>query len=92
MPRVGFLPPSDPRIRGTIEAIERELLQDGLVLRYRTEEERVDGLPGPFPQAFSTSLWLTPRTVCARNLAVPASRMANEVSADTWTGLTELTE
>src|ERR1700736_1160706 len=43
MPRVGFLPPSDERVRGTIEAIERELVQDGLVLRYRTGEKNVDG-------------------------------------------------
>ena len=34
---VGFLPPDDPRIVGTVEAIERELLVDGFVLRYRTE-------------------------------------------------------
>ena len=45
LPLVGFLPATDPRIRGTIEAIERELLQDGFVLRYRTQEDGVDGLP-----------------------------------------------
>jgi GH15 family glucan-1,4-alpha-glucosidase len=36
LPLVGFLPASDPRIRGTVAAIERELLEDGYVLRYRT--------------------------------------------------------
>ena len=38
LPLVGFLPAADPRIHGTIEAVERELLQDGLVLRYRTHK------------------------------------------------------
>src|ERR1700716_877108 len=57
MLRVGFLPPSDPRMRGTIEAIERELMQDGLVLRYRTEEH-VDGLPGREGTFLPCSFWL----------------------------------
>jgi len=43
MPLVGFLPPKDTRVVGTVEAIERELLQDGFVLRYRTDGK--DGLP-----------------------------------------------
>ena len=42
MPTVGFLPPSDPRIVGTVEAIGRELTVDGFVLRYRPETG-VDG-------------------------------------------------
>ncbi|GJE67357.1 Trehalase [Methylorubrum aminovorans] len=44
LPLVGFLPASDPRIRATVSAIERDLLIDGFVLRYRTEETE-DGLP-----------------------------------------------
>jgi GH15 family glucan-1,4-alpha-glucosidase len=36
LPLVGFLPAADARVRGTVEAIERELLQDGFLLRYRT--------------------------------------------------------
>jgi GH15 family glucan-1,4-alpha-glucosidase len=44
LPLVGFLPASDPRVAGTVAAIERELTQDGLVLRYRTHEH-IDGLP-----------------------------------------------
>ncbi|PYL09656.1 MAG: glucoamylase [Verrucomicrobia bacterium] len=58
MPRVGFLPPSDERVRGTIEAVERELVRDGLVLRYRTEEENVDGLPGGEGTFLACSFWL----------------------------------
>ncbi|MDQ3417488.1 MAG: glycoside hydrolase family 15 protein [Acidobacteriota bacterium] len=44
MAEVGFLPPSDPRIVGTVAAIERDLLRDGFVDRYRTDSG-VDGLP-----------------------------------------------
>lgn len=44
IPLVGFLPASDPRVRGTVDAIGRELLKDGFVARYRTDPE-VDGLP-----------------------------------------------
>jgi GH15 family glucan-1,4-alpha-glucosidase len=58
MPRVGFLPVSDARVRGTIEAIERELVQDGLVLRYKNEEEHVDGLPGREGTFLPCSFWL----------------------------------
>ncbi|HEV8104336.1 MAG TPA: glycoside hydrolase family 15 protein, partial [Gaiellaceae bacterium] len=58
LPLVGFLPASDPRIRGTIEAVERELLQDGFVLRYRTHEEGVDGLPAGEGVFLPCSFWL----------------------------------
>ncbi len=44
LPLIGFLPPTDPRIRSTVEAIGRELLVNGLVLRYHTHETE-DGLP-----------------------------------------------
>jgi GH15 family glucan-1,4-alpha-glucosidase len=46
MPMVGFLPASDERVKNTIEAIERELMEDGFILRYRPTETKVDGLPG----------------------------------------------
>jgi GH15 family glucan-1,4-alpha-glucosidase len=57
LPRAGFLPASDERVRGTIEAIERELMQDGFVLRYRNEEH-VDGLPGREGVFLPCSFWL----------------------------------
>ncbi|HEV3166583.1 MAG TPA: glycoside hydrolase family 15 protein [Isosphaeraceae bacterium] len=44
MPLVGFLPGDDPRVLGTVEAIGRELMRDGFVARYTTQET-VDGLP-----------------------------------------------
>jgi GH15 family glucan-1,4-alpha-glucosidase len=58
LPLVGFLPASDPRIRGTIAAVERELLQDGFVLRYRTREGGVDGLPAGEGVFLPCSFWL----------------------------------
>ncbi len=45
IPLVGFLPANDPRMRGTVAAIERELMQGGLVYRYATQGENIDGLP-----------------------------------------------
>ena len=56
LPRAGFLPASDERVHGTIEAIERELMQDGFVLRYRNEEH-VDGLPGREGVFLPCSFW-----------------------------------
>ena len=44
MPLVGFLPGTDPRVQSTVEAIRRELMPDGLVLRYNTSKVN-DGLP-----------------------------------------------
>jgi len=58
MPLAGFLPFSDKRVRGTIDAIERELMQDGFVLRYRPEEEGVDGLPGSEGVFLPCSFWM----------------------------------
>jgi GH15 family glucan-1,4-alpha-glucosidase len=55
--KVGFLPPTDPRIQGTVRAIERELTQDGLVLRYKTEEIE-DGLPAGEGVFLICSFWL----------------------------------
>jgi GH15 family glucan-1,4-alpha-glucosidase len=58
MPLVGFLPATDERVRSTIEAIERDLMQDGFVLRYRPEECGVDGLPGREGVFIPCSFWL----------------------------------
>ena len=58
MPLISFLPVSDPRVVGTIEAIERELVEDGFVLRYRPEEKHVDGLPGKEGVFLPCSFWL----------------------------------
>jgi GH15 family glucan-1,4-alpha-glucosidase len=57
IPRVGFLPYDDPRVTGTVDAIERELTQDGFVLRYRTESSD-DGLPAGEGVFLACSFWL----------------------------------
>jgi len=56
MPLVGFLPVSDPRVQGTVRAIERELMHDGLVLRYPTVGQ--DGLPPNEGVFLACSFWL----------------------------------
>jgi GH15 family glucan-1,4-alpha-glucosidase len=59
IPLVGFLPATDPRVRGTIEAIERELMEGDFVLRYRTEDTGdVDGLSGREGAFLACSFWL----------------------------------
>jgi GH15 family glucan-1,4-alpha-glucosidase len=57
IPAVGFLPPEDARVRGTIEAIERGLMRDGLVLRYNTGVSN-DGLPPGEGVFLACSFWL----------------------------------
>ena len=54
---VGFLDGDDPRMLGTIAAVERDLMRDGLVLRYRTEAG-VDGLSGDEHPFLACSFWL----------------------------------
>ncbi|GAA4592809.1 glycoside hydrolase family 15 protein [Planotetraspora phitsanulokensis] len=59
IPIVGFLPPEDPRVTGTIDAIERELMPDGFVLRYPIADSiHVDGLPGAEGAFLACSFWL----------------------------------
>jgi GH15 family glucan-1,4-alpha-glucosidase len=57
IPQVGFLPPDDPRVLGTIAAVERDLVFDGLVLRYSTESG-VDALPAGEGAFLPCSFWL----------------------------------
>lgn len=57
IPEIGFLPASDPRVQGTIQAVERGLLRDGFVLRYRTDNTN-DGLPGSEGAFLACSFWL----------------------------------
>ena len=59
IPLFGFLPPDDPRVRSTLEAVRRELLVDGFVQRYRHDEEveDVDGLPPGEGAFFLCSFW-----------------------------------
>ena len=57
IPLVGFLPCSDPRVRGTIDAVHRGLTEDGLLLRYRSDDG-VDGLPAGEGVFLPCSFWL----------------------------------
>ncbi len=56
LPLVGFLPAKDPRIQGTVAAVGRELMVDGLVMRYRTQET-ADGLPPGEGVFLACSFW-----------------------------------
>jgi len=69
IPLVGFLPASDPRVKGTVAAVQRELMVDGLVLRYSPEgSEKVDGLPPGEGTFLACTFWL------ADNLALMGRR------------------
>lgn len=57
IPQVGFLPPGDRRVIGTVEAVQRNLVRDGLVLRYSTETN-VDALPPGEGTFLPCSFWL----------------------------------
>jgi GH15 family glucan-1,4-alpha-glucosidase len=57
MPLVGFLPASDARVRGTVDAIQRHLVRDGFVARYQTTPD-VDGLPPGEATFLLCSFWL----------------------------------
>ena len=65
MPLVGFLPATDPRVTGTIDAVSNQLVVDGLVLRYQADSaSHVDGLTGGEGAFLPCSFWL------AENLAL----------------------
>jgi GH15 family glucan-1,4-alpha-glucosidase len=57
LPQIGFVKADDPRMLGTVAAIESTLLNDGLVMRYLTESG-VDGLPGSEHPFLACSFWL----------------------------------
>ena len=66
IPIVGFLPSTDPRVLGTLDAVQRELVVDGLVRRYPAGEgENVDGLPGGEGAFLACSFWLVDTLVLA---------------------------
>lgn len=84
LPSVGFLPPEDPRIRGTIAAIERHLMRDGFVLRHDPREviDEVQPIEGAF---LACTLWLADAHVLAGDTAKAqalfeqVARIANDV-------------
>jgi GH15 family glucan-1,4-alpha-glucosidase len=84
LPITGFLPCTDARIHGTIEAIQRELTHEGFVLRYRTQES-IDGLPPGEGVFLACSFWLADCLILlgrrdeARALFERLCRLANDV-------------
>ncbi len=84
MPQVGFLPADDPRVSKTIEAIESDLVEDGFVLRYKTDGG-VDGLPAGEGAFLPCSFWLAQayalqgRHEEARALFQQLTALANDV-------------
>jgi GH15 family glucan-1,4-alpha-glucosidase len=63
IPEVGFLPPDDPRVVSTVRVLRRELMRDGLMLRYTLAggsggTADVDGLPGAEGAFLACSFWL----------------------------------
>ncbi|MHB8670980.1 MAG: glycoside hydrolase family 15 protein [Acidimicrobiales bacterium] len=87
VPLVGFLPGTDARVKGTLAAVERELLGDGFVMRYAHDEgtEQVDGLPpgeGAFLACtfwYADNLLLTGRPDDARRVYERLVGLANDV-------------
>jgi GH15 family glucan-1,4-alpha-glucosidase len=84
IPLVGFLPPEDPRVRGTVDAIQRDLMVDGFVRRYETHDG-VDGLPPGEGAFLPCSFWLADnlalmgRTAEARELFLRLVALCNDV-------------
>jgi GH15 family glucan-1,4-alpha-glucosidase len=66
LPSVGFLPPGDPRVRGTLAAVERHLMRDGFVLRHDPREPEQQPAEGAF---LACTLWLADAYVLAGELA-----------------------
>ncbi|MEV0905040.1 glycoside hydrolase family 15 protein [Streptomyces hokutonensis] len=86
IPRFGFLPPDDPRVVGTVDAVQAALGHDGFVRRYDTAADTpVDGLPGAEGTFLACSFWLvdalhmTGRTKEARVLFERLVGLANDV-------------
>ncbi len=86
IPLVGFLPPEDPRVHGTIAAIERDLMRDGFVLRYRTDSG-VDGLPGHEHPFLACSWWLVSAYAVTGQLDKARALMDRLVSVSNDVGL-----
>jgi GH15 family glucan-1,4-alpha-glucosidase len=67
LPSIGFIAGDDPRMLGTIEAVEEDLLRNGLLMRYRTETG-VDGLASDEHPFLACSFWLVSAYAAAGRL------------------------
>ncbi|MEU2775026.1 glycoside hydrolase family 15 protein [Streptomyces sp. NPDC007162] len=85
IPRVGFLPPDDPRVIGTVDAIRDDLGHGGFLRRYDTDAIGVDGMPGGEGAFLACSFWLadalhmTGRTDEAKELFERLVGLGNDV-------------
>jgi GH15 family glucan-1,4-alpha-glucosidase len=79
IPLVGFLPPDDPRVAGTIRAVERELLHDGFLRRY-TDDGAIDGLPPGEGAFIACNFWLAD-AYCVTGRCDDARRMFERLLA-----------
>ena len=85
IPLVGFLPPEDPRVQGTIEAVASDLMHHGFVRRYDTDAPDADGVDGGEGVFLPASLWLadayeqTGRRVEARQIVERVLDVRNDV-------------
>jgi GH15 family glucan-1,4-alpha-glucosidase len=86
IPLVGFLPPEDARVRGTVEAIGRELLVDGLVHRYHTASTD-DGLPPGEGAFLACSFWYVDNLVLLGRHAEARERFDHLLSLRNDVGL-----
>lgn len=86
IPLVGFLPADDPRVAGTIAAIEADLMVDGLVLRYRTEAG-ADGLPPGEGAFLACSFWLVEARAVQGRIAEAAALFEHLLSLCNDVGL-----
>jgi GH15 family glucan-1,4-alpha-glucosidase len=86
LPGVGFLPPDDPRLRGTLEAIERHMMRDGFVLRHDPREvsEEKQPIEGAF---LACSLWLADAYVLAGEVDKAQALFDRVVSVANGVGL-----
>jgi GH15 family glucan-1,4-alpha-glucosidase len=84
LPQIGFVEADDPRMLGTVAAIEADLMENGLLLRYRTESG-VDGLAGSEHPFLACSFWLVEqyaasgRVEDARSLMERLTTFVNDV-------------
>lgn len=84
IPMTGFLPPEDPRVKGTVAAVEKYLMVDGFVRRYDTDT-RLDGLPPGEGAFLPCSFWLADNFILqgrhteAENLFVRLLDLCNDV-------------
>ncbi|WP_225802283.1 glycoside hydrolase family 15 protein [Streptomyces sp. NK15101] len=85
IPQVGFLPPDDPRVVGTVDAVREELMHGGFLRRYTPDSTALDGLPGQEGTFLVCSFWLadalrlTGRAEEARELFERLLTLTNDV-------------